>query len=276
MNGNIWKEVLKQHEMLGIENIIPLSHIRIRPDIGILLDDNGNLVGATIIKNERCSIPCTIDSESRTNGISPHPIHDNMSYICGEYPNYEKRHDTYMKQLQSYTENVEDNLAKSVYRYLKKKTIRLDIKNLTKQIENISEEKLMVVFATLSHRDTISKKWTEYYTSTLDRNGICGITGEKDHIPDKYPKGIRNPSDQAKLFIANPKKMDSMPTNVPGYIASQKIIHTLQFMIYEGNSWAYQMLKANVDTIPETWKEWVEEYQAKNGIQKREDGEKNE
>lgn len=70
--------------------------------------------------------------------------------------------------------------------------------------------------------------------------------------------------------------MDSMPTNVPGYIASQKIIHTLQFMIYEGNSWAYQILKDNVDTIPETWKEWVEEYQAKNGIQKREDGEKNE
>ena len=39
MNGNIWKEVLKQHEMLGIENIIPVSHIRIRPDIGILLDE---------------------------------------------------------------------------------------------------------------------------------------------------------------------------------------------------------------------------------------------
>ena len=270
MNGNIWKEVLKQHEMLGIENIIPVSHIRIRPDIGILLDDNGNFVGATIIKNERCSIPCTIDSESRTNGISPHPIHDNMSYICGDYPNYEKRHEAYMKQLQSYTGSVDDNLAKSVYRYLEKKTIRLDIKKLTKQIDNISEEKLMVVFATLSHRDTISKKWTEYYTSTLDKNGICGITGEKDHIPDKYPKGIRNPSDQAKLFIANPKKMDSMPTNVPGYIASQKIIHTLQFMIYEGNSWAYQILKDNIDTIPETWKEWVEEYQAKNGIQKKE------
>lgn len=45
--------------------------------------------------------------------------------------------------------------------------------------------------------------------------------------------------------------------------------YTLQFMIYEGNSWAYQILKDNIDTIPETWKEWVEEYQAKNGIQKR-------
>jgi CRISPR-associated protein Csd1 len=276
MNGNIWKEVLKQHEMLGIENIIPVSHIRIRPDIGILLDDNGNFVGATIIKNERCSIPCTIDSESRTNGISPHPIHDNMSYICGDYPNYEKRHEAYMKQLQSYTGSVDDNLAKSVYRYLERKTIRLDIKNLTRQIENIQEEKVMVVFATLSHRDTISKKWTEYYTSTLDKNGICGITGENDHIPDKYPKGIRNPSDQTKLFIGNPRKMDSMPTTVPGYIASQKIIHTLQFMIYEGNSWAYQILKDNIDIIPETWKEWIEEYQIKNGIQKKEDGKKNE
>lgn len=43
MNGNIWKEVLKQHEMLGIENIIPVSHIRIRPDIGILLDNKVQL-----------------------------------------------------------------------------------------------------------------------------------------------------------------------------------------------------------------------------------------
>ena len=44
MNGNVWKEVLKQYEMLGVENIIPVSHIRIRPDIGILLDDNGNYI----------------------------------------------------------------------------------------------------------------------------------------------------------------------------------------------------------------------------------------
>lgn len=47
-------------------------------------------------------------------------------------------------------------------------------------------------------------------------------------------------------------------------------------MIYEGNSWAYQILKDNIDIIPETWKEWIEEYQIKNGIQKKEDGKKNE
>lgn len=39
----------------------------------------------------------------------------------------------YMKQLQNYIENVDDTPAKSVYRYLKKGTIRLDIENLTKQ-----------------------------------------------------------------------------------------------------------------------------------------------
>ena len=42
------------------------------------------------------------------------------------------------------------------------------------------------------------------------------------------------------------------------------------------NSWAYQILKDNIDIIPETWKEWIEEYQIKNGIQKKEDGKKNE
>lgn len=60
MNGNVWEEVLKQYEMLGVENIIPVSHIRIKPDIGVLLDDNGNFVGAAIITNERCSIPCVL------------------------------------------------------------------------------------------------------------------------------------------------------------------------------------------------------------------------
>lgn len=40
----------------------------------------------------------------------------------------------------------------------------------------------------------------------IDAYGNCGITGEPDYIPDKYPKGIRNPADQAKLFIATPKK----------------------------------------------------------------------
>lgn len=247
-----WNEILKQYEILGVESVIPIAHIRIRPDVRVLVDAYGNFIGATATKNERCSIPCTINSESRTSGIAPHPIHDNMSYVCGDYPQYKKRHAAYMDQLREYIESVDDPVAKSVYQYLSKRTIRYDIKPVSEKLDT-SEEKLMIIFSTLTKeethmlfnsryrekvvyagltdRGTISTLWRDYYISTLEKNGICGITGEPDYIPDKYPKGIRNPADQAKLFIATPKKMDWMPTITPGYITSQKIIHTLQFFV---------------------------------------------
>ncbi len=278
-----WNEILKQYEILGVESVIPIAHIRIRPDVRILIDAYGNFVGAVATKNERCSIPCTIDSESRTKNIAPHPIHDNMSYVCGDYPQYKKRHAAYMEQLMEYIESVDDPVAKSVYQYLSKRTIRYDIKPVSEKLDT-SEEKLMIIFSTLTKeethmlfdlryrekvvyagltdRGTISTLWRDYYISTLEKNGICGITGEPDYIPEKYPKGIRNPAGQAKLFIATPKKMDWMPTITPGYITSQKIIHTLQFMIYEGDSWAYQILK-NQENLPKEYKKWVKEYERK-------------
>ena len=262
MGNEVYNNVLKLYDMLGVEDVIPIAHIRIKPDIGILLDDSGNFLAATLTGEERSTIPCTIDSESRTSGVSPHPIHDNMSYICVEYPKFRERHIAYMNQLGNYVSQVDDILAKSVYTYLTKRTIRKDIAALLEYLANTQEEKIMVVFATLSHTETISKKWTQYYLSKLKINGICGITGEPDHIPSKYPKGIRNPADQARLFISNQKKMDSMPLVAPGYIASQKIIHTLQFMIYEGDSWAYQILK-NKEKLPKEYKKWVREYERK-------------
>lgn len=53
-----------------------------------------------------------------------------------------------------------------------------------------------------------------------------------------------------------------MPTITPGYITSQKIIHTLQFMLYEGDSWAYKILK-NQENLPKEYKKWVKEYERK-------------
>lgn len=262
MEANVWSEVLKQYDMLGVDDVLPIAHVRIRSDIGILLDDYGNFMAATINRKDRCSIPCTIDSESRTSGDYPHPIHDNMSYICSDYPEYQKRHQLYMSQLKRYIDAVDDILAKSVYRYLQKSTIRLDVEPLLKQITDIPEKKIMITFATIGHRSTTSEEWTKYYISTLPQNGICAITGEPDYVPEKYPKGIRSSVDQAKLFISNTNRLDSMPVLAPGYIASQKIIHTLQFMIYEGDSWAYSLLRDNPD-ISDEWKKWIKSYEIK-------------
>ena len=70
-----------------------------------------------------------------------------------------------------------------------------------------------------------------YYLKTLAPNGVCSITGKPDFIPPTYPKGIRNSRDSAKLFVGGaPQKqkenLNSMPGINPGYVISQKIIHT--------------------------------------------------
>lgn len=254
-----WDELLKQYEALGIESIIPVAHVRVRTDIAVLLDEHGNFCGAIATGGERHSIPCTLASESRTNGVAPHPIHDNMSYLSGDDPKYAARHSTYMEQLKDYAEKSDDMLAKSVYRYMQKDTFPMDVESITARLD-MPVPQLMVIFVTRNHPDTISTEWRDYYLSTLPKNGICGITGEMDYIPPKYPKRIRNVSDQAKLFFSAERPLNSMPAIAPGYIASQKIIHTLQFMIYEGDSWACEVLEDNPDILCEKCKKKVENF----------------
>lgn len=55
-----WKEILDIYERMGVENIIPIAHTRIKPNIKVLLDESGNFVGATLNEQDRFTIPCTI------------------------------------------------------------------------------------------------------------------------------------------------------------------------------------------------------------------------
>ncbi len=80
-----WKEILQFYEDMGVEDSIPIAHTRVKPNIKVLLDESGNFVGAMLNEQDRFTIPCTIESESRTSGCAPHPIHDNMQYLCDTY-----------------------------------------------------------------------------------------------------------------------------------------------------------------------------------------------
>lgn len=276
-----WKEILDIYERMGVENIIPIAHTRIKPNIKVLLDESGNFVGATLNEQDRFTIPCTIESESRTSGCSPHPIHDNMQYLCNEYNDQKckEKHESYMKQLGEYIEEVDDELAKSVYRFLEKGLLRDCIKDLLKKV-NLPEEKVMVCFTMVS-REALTRvseseekykayclhalqagdgqnfQWRDYYLKTLAPNGVCSITGKPDFIPPTYPKGIRNSRDSAKLFVGGStnkikENLDGMPTINPGYVITQKIAHTLQCLNYEGAHWGYQEVRDNKGITNET------------------------
>lgn len=267
-----WENLLKVYEDMGVEDIIPIAHTRILPHIKVLLDENGNYIGAMLNGKDRFTIPCTIESESRTSGNNPHPIHDNMQYLSADY-NKEK-HDKYMEQLEAYISEVDDKLAKSVYRFVQKGLMRDVLQGFLKKIP-CPEEKTVVCFVMAPQEELIrasfsgeyekyclnllrsgdgqNKQWKDYYLSSLEPNGMCSITGNNDFIPATYPKGIRFAGDGAKLFIASSRNimLKGMPTLAPGYIASQKILHTLQCLCFEGPQWANQVMRDNLKSVKE-------------------------
>lgn len=207
------------------KRIAPIAHTKITADICILLDANGFKIAAEI--HDRVIIPCTAESETRSSNVAPHLLHDKLSYVA-EIEGYENRHDLYIAQLQNYVNATGNIIAKAILNYVSRNDILKDIKPVTDKI-NLPLHGLMVVFYVYPADDTIDLQWTKYYLSTLPKNGVCIITGMPDYIPNAYPANIRYPGDKAKLFVANPQaKQDHMGDLFPGYVASQKILHTMQ------------------------------------------------
>lgn len=226
----IYKELLDLYDKLDSYKVVaPPAHTTITPKIGVLLNPNGNFMGAMYI-NETAIVPCTEQSEYRTSNIAPHLIHDNLSYV-GNLPGYEARFSAYMKQLEDYIKHVDDPIAKAVYAHAGTGLLLHELKPITDSIP-VPIKSISVSFGIPGLRTTINYDWTRYYVDSLPINGLCSITGEPAYIPYGYPKNLRKQGDMAKLFL-NPKaeeSVDDRPVCAPGYVASQKICHALQWL----------------------------------------------
>ena len=199
--------------------IAPVAHTKISSDFVVLLDATGYKMAAEL--HEYMAVPCTVESETRTSNIAPHLLHDNLSYV-GNMPGYEDRYSAYLDQLKNYVDQTSDPVAKVIYEYVVKGTVLDDIMPLIKKSKiRKPPYKINVVFLVYPQKDTIDINWTNYYVNHLPKNGMCMATGVEDFIPDAYPTRIRSKTDMAKLFVGG--------CGI-GYVASQKIIHTLQVM----------------------------------------------
>ena len=232
-----WEELIKLYDKIEADGkpVCPIAHTYITAHISILIDKNGNFLSAMIpeVKGELAAVPCTIESEGRTNNIAPHLISDQLQY-CGILPGYEQKHKKYIDQLENYVKNNTDDIyANSIYRYILHDTLMDDINNIINCNDNLLRQKNVVFAVYGMHTDGRDPMWTEYYINdVLPVNGICSITGHPDHIPSSYPRDILAPGDRARIFISREGPFDNYPKNTPGYIASQKAIHALQYMIY--------------------------------------------
>lgn len=235
---NPWESLTKYYDKL-VENgkkVCPIAHTYITVHIAVLIDKNGNFLYAMgpEVKGELIPVPCTIESENRTSSIAPHLISDQLQYVAN-YPGYKKHYQAYINQLHDYVEkNPNDEYAQSVYRYVVRGTILSDIHDMILQKTSAPQNKLNVLFAVYGlENEGIDLCWTEYYLNdVLGINGKCSVTGNMDYIPKTYPNNILSVSDMGKLFIAKTDSYGEYAQNAPGYIASQKVIHALQYMIY--------------------------------------------
>ena len=244
--------------------VCPIAHTYIAVHIAILLDQDGNFLCAMepSVKGQLTPVPCTIESDSRTSGVAPHLISDQIQYVCN-VSGRKKKHIAYIKQLEEYvSNNQKDSYAYAVLKYVSKGTVYDDIKTIIPKNNPFPVEKLNVLFAVYKNPyNGNDPLWTEYYLSTIKPNGICYVTGKKDFIPHTYPAGILSSNGRERLFLSG---------SPVGYIASQKIIHALQYMIYGKHN--YDRIEAEYkiqdylsgDASEKELKEWVDkEYPGK-------------
>lgn len=223
-----WEELVRLYDKLeaGGKPVCPIAHTYITAHIAVLIDKDGNFLAAMDpeVKGELVAVPCTAESETRTSGAAPHLISDQLQYVA-ELKGREVLHKEYIKQLVEYvSKNPSDDYAYAVCKYVKNNNIIDDVQEIIKHNKNIPEHKLNIIFGVYGINDTGSDlQWTEYYLNKLQKNGICSVTGIKDYIPSAYPACIMSQSGKEKLFMSGSQV---------GYIASQKAIHALQYVIY--------------------------------------------
>lgn len=255
----------------NLENtLLPIGHLIQRAQIEVMLDEDGNIIGASTLDIEDAStlLPVTEDSGSRSSGISPHPLHDKLIYVAGDYGVYvdekkTKYHDKYMEFLYQWTQSSFSNKTiEIIYQYLKKGTLIHDLieYGVLSTEEGGKLEKKKKMQKVVSQSDCLvrfyvngaglKKPWMDkelfqsfidYYSALhKDETSLCYITGNEVYCTDKHPSKIRFNSDKAKLISSNDASGFTFRGRIStreealsiGYETSQKIHNALRWLIH--------------------------------------------
>lgn len=116
--------------------LLPPYHTTVTAQITVTIDESGNFLRAETVPEEDklTIIPVTEKSASRTAGIEPHPLCDNLAYLAGDYGDYvtekdcTQNHVLYMDQLGKWVDSPHSHKkAEAVYHYLQKDTLMSDL-----------------------------------------------------------------------------------------------------------------------------------------------------
>lgn len=216
--------------------LLPLCVTTQKAHIEIMLDQAGTFIDAKVLSDDYSVtiVPCTEDSSGRTASISPHPLHDKLQYVAGDYVKYggSKKHgyENYLKSISEWCRSDDaHNRVKIIEKYVKCGTVIKDLVDHGVLFLNSSErlatkedfpdaEIFKYVDAQedsfirweindgpprFSKDKNVWKSWKKYYLNTMTNRGISSITGTETIIASNHPAKIRKSSDMAKIISSN-------------------------------------------------------------------------
>ena len=247
-----WDEALKLYERnsseIGIIKkygnvscvLLPLYHTTVTAQIEIVIDSDGNFLGASRVSDEDklTIIPVTEKSGSRTSGKVPHPLCDELQYVAGDYSRYVKEKvDSAAKCYQMYMAVLENwhlsqythEKVSAIYHYVKKREVVHDLINVgvlalddenfldkSFKIQNVTQPyKAFVRFVVRQKAEeevleekcwkdrTLQECFIEYMRSLKTGKTMDYLTGQQEMPSYLHAKKIRNEGDGAKLISSN-------------------------------------------------------------------------
>lgn len=173
--------------------LLPIGHTTQNAQIEVVVDEDGDFYSAKVVDKEGAStvIPCTEDSFSRTSSPVPHPLHDKLIYIAGDFEDFggevkgEKQpYSDYLNQLKEWKDSPYSNRKiRAIYNYISKGTL----------IEDLVNSKVMY----LDQNRNMIKKWnkeiTEEYGEKPELFKVINETQDKAFVRfDTYHPGEVN------------------------------------------------------------------------------------
>ncbi|MDO5016062.1 MAG: type I-C CRISPR-associated protein Cas8c/Csd1 [Eubacteriales bacterium] len=237
---------------------VPVAHATQNANLEIQLDSDGDFLAARVLKNptkkevdaarknnqtllkeQVTMIPVTEASISRTSGLSPHPLHDKLMYVAGDYRLYggnRSGYEDYMQLLKSWCDFDPGNtVINLVYRYVSKGTMIEDLidDGLIFQDGGTVIQKwqtelgpkpplyasvngnvldAFVRFTVESDNGNVILPWEDPATinsyisfdeSRQESVGFDYVTGQQKTIAKTHPQYVRYAGDRAKLISSN-------------------------------------------------------------------------
>jgi len=211
---------------VGIDNadgnapLLPIGHTAQKTQIEITIDEDGTFQSASIDppkETKTIIIPCTMESEARSSGNTPHPLFDNLKYLAPDFQDTKKNDgnffEKYLIQLEDWCESEYSHpKAQAILRYVKKGTIISDLRNahlLNEKMEsspqnfyvrfNIYEGDVQEGWKDVSLRN----RYIAYYLNSVIGKGpqsLCYASGKSLPVSRLSPRSVRRPGDGAYLI----------------------------------------------------------------------------